>query len=165
MDHYEIDGVVGEGTHGIVLKATQIDTQEPVALKKLPLKSIEEGMSVQVFREIQSLRQLSDCEQIVKLRDVFAHCLGFVLAFDFMPSDLGQLIKSGISVAMSKTYNLQLLRGVSFMHSLSIIHRDIKPANLLISDQGMLKIADFSLARLHLKNGSGKTFLAVASST
>jgi cell cycle related kinase len=47
-----------------------------------------------------------------------------------------------------KTWMYMLLCGLEHMHELSIIHRDLKPANLLITQHGLLKIADFGQARL-----------------
>lgn len=41
----------------------------------------------------------------------------------------------------------QLLEGMAYMHERSIIHRDIKGGNLLLNNKGVLKIADFGLAR------------------
>ena len=40
-----------------------------------------------------------------------------------------------------------MLKGIAFCHSNRVLHRDMKPQNLLVNKNGLLKIADFGLAR------------------
>jgi serine/threonine protein kinase len=46
-----------------------------------------------------------------------------------------------------KCYMLQLLKGLHYCHKQNVLHRDIKGSNLLINNKGILKLADFGLAR------------------
>ena len=43
----------------------------------------------------------------------------------------------------------QLLKGLHYCHQSGVLHRDLKASNLLINAQGILKIADFGLARTY----------------
>ena len=45
-------------------------------------------------------------------------------------------------------YFIQLINGLSYMHSQSVVHRDIKPGNLLLTNDGVLKITDFGTAEV-----------------
>lgn len=44
---------------------------------------------------------------------------------------------------------LEIVNGVRFLHSRSIIHRDVKPENVLVGDDHRLKVADFGIAAQH----------------
>lgn len=44
---------------------------------------------------------------------------------------------------------LGTLRGIAYCHKSWVLHRDLKPGNLLLSSEGIVKVADFGLARMH----------------
>ncbi|XP_008291293.1 cyclin-dependent kinase 20-like [Stegastes partitus] len=63
---------------------------------------------------------------VVKLKDVFPHGTGFVLVFDFMLSDLSEVIRNSqrpLTPAQVKGYMMMLLKGVAFLHHNNIMHR------------------------------------------
>lgn len=155
MDKYTVLGRVAEGAHGIVLKARNIQTGETVAMKRVPLKKLENGIPNSALREIKTLRMI-DSENVVKLLDVFPHGSGFVLVFEYVFTDLAEVlrtVKERLKSSQVKGYLKMLLQGVAYCHNIGVIHRDLKPANLLISTSGQLKIADFGLARVMVKEG------------
>ena len=56
----------------------------------------------------------------------------------------GGIQKESVLAAVS----LQLVAGLDFLHGMRVIHRDLKPANCLINSDGIVKLADFGLARV-----------------
>ncbi|XP_039283423.1 cyclin-dependent kinase 20 isoform X2 [Nilaparvata lugens] len=150
MDNYSVEGRVGEGAHGLVLMAKHLPTGKQVALKKVLLKKIDDGIPNSVVREIKALQEL-DCKFVMKLLDFFPHGMGFILVFDFMPSGLWEMIHdmdNKLEEGQIKSYMQMLLKGVEYLHNHSIMHRDLKPANLLVSANGILRIADLGLSRV-----------------
>lgn len=69
---------------------------------------------------------------------------------DFIEHDLKTLMSvmpNPFLQSEVKTLLLQLLRAVAHCHSQWILHRDLKTSNLLINNRGVVKVADFGLAR------------------
>uniref|UniRef100_K7GAC2 Cyclin-dependent kinase 20 n=1 Tax=Pelodiscus sinensis TaxID=13735 RepID=K7GAC2_PELSI len=150
MDQYSILGRIGEGAHGIVFRAKHIEGSRILEWVGWRWEARQDtggdGLMVLPRRPCQ----------VVKLKAVFPHGAGFVLVFEYMLSDLAEVIRSAqqpLSQAQVKGYMLMLLQGVAFCHANNIMHRDLKPANLLISSTGQLKIADFGLARVFSSDG------------
>ncbi|XP_022115613.2 cyclin-dependent kinase 20 [Pieris rapae] len=152
---YSIVGRIGEGAHGLVFKANHLPTGREVALKKILIKNIDEGIPVNVMREIKAL-QLLRCKYIIKLYDMFPRGMSLVLVLEYMSSGLWDMLhhrQQELTLPRVKAYAQMLLKGTRYMHAHYVMHRDLKPANLLINHEGVLKIADLGLARLFWPDG------------
>ncbi|KAI3443763.1 hypothetical protein Pfo_000428 [Paulownia fortunei] len=151
---YEILERVGSGAYSDVYKARRRSDSLTVALKE-----VHDYQSA--FREIEALQTLQNCPNILVLHEYFwSEDDDAVLVLEYLPTDLAAVIKAakkewedGISVGEVKRWMVQILRGVDACHRNSIVHRDLKPSNLLISADGLLKIADFGQARILLASG------------
>lgn len=62
----------------------------------------------------------------------------------------------GVGEDIAHFYFSQLIAAVGYMHAKGVAHRDIKPENVLLSGAGDLKLADFGLAALFLRDGKAR---------
>ncbi|XP_022644734.1 cyclin-dependent kinase 9-like [Varroa jacobsoni] len=157
INKYEKVTKIGQGTFGEVFKAKHRQTKKLVALKKVLMDNEKEGFPITALREIRILQLLKN-ENVVNLIEICRtkassanQCKAtFYLVFDFCEHDLAGLL-SNVNVKFSpgeiKKVMQQLLNGLYFIHENKILHRDMKAANILITKNGVLKLADFGLAR------------------
>lgn len=112
------------------------------------------GISQSAMREIALNRELRH-ENIISLREVVLEDKAIYMVFFYASHDLLQLIhhhstviRTGIALPVLKSLLFQLLNGVHYLHSQYVLHRDLKPANILLTRNGVVKIADLGLARI-----------------
>ncbi|KAB7502918.1 Cyclin-dependent kinase 10 [Armadillidium nasatum] len=130
---------IGEGTYD---RARDTRSNEIVALKKMRMEKEKDGMPISGVREIMMLKSCSH-ENIVKLKEV-------VVVMEYCEQDLASLLDNMQTPFMEnqvKCIMIQLFKGLEYLHSKEIVHRDLKVSNLLLNNKGMMKIADFGLAR------------------
>lgn len=74
------------------------------------------------------------------------------LVSEALPQDLGSLIagRHAFDDDAIRSIMFQVLRAVTYLHSVDIIHRDIKPSNILVDEHFRVKLCDFGLARVDL---------------
>ncbi|XP_031149037.1 cyclin-dependent kinase 20 isoform X2 [Sander lucioperca] len=83
MEQYSILGRIGEGAHGIVFKAKHIETGETVALKKVALRRLEDGIPNQALREIKALQEIEDNQYDLKPANLLISSSGHLKIADF----------------------------------------------------------------------------------
>lgn len=142
---------IGEGTYGVVYKGKNKKTGELVAMKKIRLESEDEGVPSTAIREISLLKELRH-PNIVSLADVMMEEQRLYLIFEFLTMDLKKYldkIESGkyMDPKLVKSYFYQMNSAILFCHQRRVLHRDLKPQNLLITADGLIKVADFGLGR------------------
>lgn len=148
-DLYKRVQQVGEGTYGKVYKARNEVTGEEVAIKKLRLETEREGFPITAMREIKLLQSF-DHPNIVGLLEMMVEYNQITMVFDYLNHDLTGLLTLPdllLTEGHRKMIFKQLMTGLDYLHQMRVIHRDIKGSNILLNSQGILKIADFGLAR------------------
>ncbi|VDK74897.1 unnamed protein product [Litomosoides sigmodontis] len=151
LDKYHRTEILGEGSYGIVYKGTEKSTGKLVAIKKIRLLYETDGVPGTAVREMALLRRLKH-PNVVSLLEVILDDNLVCLVFEYISMDLKKCIDriphgELMSRDQQKSYLYQILQGICFCHQRNVLHRDLKPQNLLVDENGVLKIADFGLAR------------------
>jgi cell division cycle 2-like protein len=152
VDEYSCLNRIEEGTYGVVFRAQDKKTGEIVALKRLKMEKEKEGFPITSLREICCILK-SQHENVCTVREIVVgdDMNRIFIVMDYVEHDLKSLMthtmKKPFAIGEVKTLMYQLLSGVNHLHDNWIIHRDLKTSNLLLSNKGILKIADFGLAR------------------
>ncbi|CAF3546894.1 unnamed protein product [Adineta steineri] len=147
---YEILGVIGEGSYGIVLKARKKDTNAIVAIKQFKQAPAGHYTDMDIIeRELNVLQSLR-FENVVELIEWFRHKKQCFLVFEYVEWNMLQVLQEhpdGLALEQVRHLSSQLFNAIHWCHTHEIIHRDIKPENLLISKNFILKLCDFGFAR------------------
>ena len=142
---------IGEGTFGNVCKARKDNTGSQMALKLINIRGVESTVPNHALRELYALRELNHAH-VVSLFGAIPSGHTITLLFEYFPFDLSKILGASVrplGVDFARRILLMLLHALDYCHRRTIIHRDLKPSNLLLNYDGVLKIADFGLARVH----------------
>jgi formylglycine-generating enzyme required for sulfatase activity len=151
---YRLGERIGSGSMGVVYRSLDLETGQEVALKILHEGRIHGIDLTKRFQEEAQL--LKSCQH----RDIVAY-LGYgedeeecYLAMELMSGTLESRVGIPQHPMIAVNWVRALCRALAHAHSLGIAHRDIRPSNLLLTKDGRLKLADFSLAQASESDGT-----------
>ncbi|HMB91699.1 MAG TPA: protein kinase, partial [Rhodothermales bacterium] len=142
---------LGGGGMGVVYKAEDTKLGRTVALKFLPPHlSANPNAKERFIHEAKAASALDhpNIGTIHEIGETEDGRLYIAMAY-YGGETLKKKIERGpLPVAEVTNYALQMARGMEKAHQAGIIHRDIKPANVLVTEDGLVKIVDFGLAKM-----------------
>jgi [calcium/calmodulin-dependent protein kinase] kinase len=173
LNQYKLQGVVGQGSYGIVKLAYNEEDDTNYAMKILSKKKLKKKAGIfgraaphrkgsggtklkqtenpldKVYREIAIMKKL-DHPNVVKLVEVLDDPVEDNLYMVFELLERGEVLEVPTETPLSEEKAWlsfrDVLLGLEYLHYQKIIHRDIKPSNLLRADSGEVKIADLGVS-------------------
>ncbi|XP_008221196.1 PREDICTED: serine/threonine-protein kinase STY46-like isoform X3 [Prunus mume] len=159
-DIWEIDATllryekkIASGSYGDLFRGSFCG--QAVAIKVLSMEHLNETMreftqEVYIMRKVRHknvVQLIGACTKPPMLCIVTEFLSGGSM-YDFVHKQTGALsLQSLLRVA------IDVSRGMNYLHQNNIIHRDLKAANLLMDDNGVVKVADFGIARVQAQSG------------
>ncbi|XP_021802591.1 serine/threonine-protein kinase STY46-like [Prunus avium] len=160
QDIWEIDATllryekkIASGSYGDLFQGSFCG--QAVAIKVLSTERLNETMreftqEVYIMRKVRHknvVQLIGACTKPPKLCIVTEFLSGGSM-YDFVHKQTGALsLQSLLRVA------IDVSRGMNYLHQNNIIHRDLKAANLLMDENGVVKVADFGVARVQAQSG------------
>ena len=146
---YEILGAIGAGGMGEVYRARDTKLRREVALKILPASFALDSERLERFeREAQLLATLNHPHigAIFGLEDSTT-VRALVLELVEGPT-LAEHVKRGpLPIPQALAMAQQIAEALDAAHEKGIVHRDLKPANIKVTEEGVVKVLDFGLAK------------------
>jgi serine/threonine-protein kinase len=143
---YKILSTIGSGGFGTVYLAEDTWIDKKVALKVPHKQGVDFG---ELLREPRLLASLNH-PNIVTILTAEKQENVFFIVMEFVPGETLETIiaRDGpLDVARALDYTCQIGNAVDHAHRQGVLHRDLRPSNVLVSDSGMLKVADFGTSR------------------
>ena len=149
LAHYKILEKIGSGGMGDVYLAEDTKLERKVALKVLPGELGEdEERRARFTREAKAIAALNHPNIVTVYSVEEEDNVHFIIMELVKGKTLAELLpKKGFSIDKFFDIAIPLSDAVAAAHEQSIVHRDLKPGNVMLTDDGIVKVLDFGLAR------------------
>ncbi|HET8938690.1 MAG TPA: protein kinase [Polyangiales bacterium] len=148
LGRYEQREVIGEGAYGIVYRAVDLATGEPLALKEL--RHVGPASLARFKLEFRTVQEVHH-PNLVRLDQLFEEDGTWLIAMELVPGDdlLSHVYSDsdplGFDEPKLRAAFRQLADGLTALHAASLLHRDLKPSNVRVTAAGRVVVLDFGL--------------------
>ena len=150
-DRYELKELVGQGGMADVYLAYDDILKREVAVKILRSSLTGDPIYITRFhREARAAAALCH-RNIVEIYDVGEEDDLYYIVMEYVRGQtLKELINKRGALHYVEAVDImkQVVSATALAHSMGIVHRDLKPQNILVTDSGIVKIADFGIASI-----------------
>jgi serine/threonine-protein kinase len=157
---------LGAGALGVVYRATQVKMGRTVAIKMLSSKAAAQPEVVARFEREAKLSAAIQHAHVVGVYDCGVDKNVHYLVMEYVDgTTLAGLVDERGKLPWKEALGFvrQVADALAYAHGREIIHRDIKPANILVSKDGVAKLADLGLAKqLDTSDAAGLTMQGMA---
>ncbi len=148
---YRIIARLGAGGMGVVYKALDLRLERTVALKFLPQELTYDSDARERFIQEAKAASALEHNNICAIHEIDEtdEEQVFIAMACYEGESLKEKIYQGtIDPKQAIDIAIQTAQGLAKAHNQGIVHRDVKPSNLMITEDGVVKIVDFGLAKL-----------------
>jgi eukaryotic-like serine/threonine-protein kinase len=156
---YGVIKELGKGAMGVVYQAYDPQFDRLVALKVLRQDRISsEDFVKRFFKEARAIGRLSH-PNIVIAHDAGQDQGTIYLAMEFVDGrPLDEIIRNRrLEIDEILKLCIQVAETLQYAHQKGVVHRDVKPGNIMVQSDGLIKIADFGIARIEDATASLQT--------
>ncbi|GLE01857.1 hypothetical protein PINS_up010695 [Pythium insidiosum] len=145
-EKYRMVKIVGKGTYGEVIAASDFVHGGTYAIKKLPQFLRHPKVATLALREIKLMNELGSHPCLMEIHELqkpldYDHFEDLYIIQPLMEMDLCRIIhsKEHLSDDQVQFFIYQILCGIHYLHSANVLHRDLKPSNILVNSDCRLK--------------------------
>ena len=146
---YRLLGAIGTGASGRVYVADDVRLRRRVAVKVLHAALAEDAGFLRRFRSEAQLAASLHHPNVMAVYDWGEDGVPFMVLELLSGGSLRSMLDAGTRLTPAQAAHVggQVAAALDYSHSRGLVHRDIKPANLLFDEHGIVRVADFGLAR------------------
>jgi Flp pilus assembly protein TadD/predicted Ser/Thr protein kinase len=149
LSHYDILDDLGAGGMGVVYRAHDTRLDRDVAIKVLPTDRPLSDTARQRFQREALAASALNHPNIITIYEVGSEDgTDFIVMEYVRGATLSSLLKKRpLGLTEATRYCVQIAEALAKAHASGIVHRDLKPGNIMITEDGLVKVLDFGLAK------------------